>query len=63
MQSREAADTEINFLVSPKQALFGFIQSFNKHLVSIYYKLGSVLGSWMTRWGLHFEDTLRCVQI
>lgn len=45
MQSKEVADTEINFLVSPKQALFGFIQSFNKHLVSIYYKLGSVLGS------------------
>lgn len=36
MQSGEAAGTEINSLVSPKQALCGFMQSFNKHLVSIY---------------------------
>lgn len=63
MQNREAADTEINFLVSPKSALSGFIQSFNKHLVSICYRLGSVLEAWMTRQTLYPEDLLCCVQI
>lgn len=49
MYNGEAADPEINFLVFPKWTLSGFIQSFNKYLVSIYYKVGSVLGIWMTR--------------
>lgn len=51
MQNGEMADIEINFLVSPKPALLGFIQSFNNNLVSICYRVGSVLGTWMTNGG------------
>lgn len=56
-------DTEVNILVSPNPAQSGFIQSFNKHLMSIDYRVGFVLGAWMTRQGLYCDDPLYCVQI
>ena len=55
MYNGEAADPEINFLVFPKWTLPGFIQSFNKCLASIYYKVGSVLGIWIISQGLYWK--------
>lgn len=55
MYNGEAADPEINFLVFAKWTLSGFIQSFNKYLASIYCKVGSVLGIWITREGLYWK--------
>lgn len=56
MYNGEAADPEINFLVSPKVNLIWIHSVFQQYLAeSIYCKVGCVLGIWITRQGLHWK--------
>lgn len=53
MYNRKAANMEINFFDFPKVNLI-LLHSASQHFLSIYYRLGSVLGYWMIRQDFFF---------
>lgn len=56
MYNRKAANMEINFFDFPKVNLI-LLHSASQHFLSIYYRLGSVLGYWMIRQDFFFLGT------
>ena len=56
MYNRKAANMEINFFDFPKVNLI-LLHSASQHFLSIYYRLGSVLGYWMIRQDFFFFVT------